>query len=63
LAQQPDEKILSVARAAGLDKVIAEFPDELVAAAKVASDARSAFSPPADAAIEPWPPMTTGGGA
>ncbi|HYC48726.1 MAG TPA: hypothetical protein VED01_24885 [Burkholderiales bacterium] len=63
MPDKPDEKVLSLARAAGLDKIIAEFPEELVAAAKVAGDARSAFAAPDDAAIEPWPPMKTGGAA
>ena len=63
MADKPDEKVLSIARAAGLDKVIAEFPEELAIAAKVAADARSAFTATDDAAVEPWPPMKTGGAA
>ena len=61
MADQPDPKVLEIARAAGLDKVIAQFPDDLAAAAKSAADLRSAFTGPDDAAIEPWPPMKTGG--
>jgi hypothetical protein len=53
---------LLIAEAAGLDKVIAEFRDEVLAAAKAAASARNAFTAPDDPAVEPWPPMRVGGG-
>ena len=52
---------LAIAQAAGLDKAIAEFRSDVLAAAKSAADARNAFTPATDAAVEPWPPMKTGG--
>ena len=61
MADKPDPQILEIARVAGLDKAIAEFPDEVIAAAKSAADLRSLFTGPDDAAVEPWPPMKTGG--
>lgn len=52
--------VLALARVAGLDKAIAEFRSDVLAAAKSAADARSAFTPADDPAVEPWPPMKTG---
>ena len=54
---------LSIAEAAGLHKVVAEYRDEVLAAARAAATARKAFTAPDDAAVEPWPPMRVGGGA
>ena len=54
-------EVLAIARAGGLDKAIAQFRSEVLAAAKSAADARSAFTPADDPAVEPWPPMKTGG--
>ena len=46
----------AVARAAGLDKAVIQFPDDIVAAAQaVAQDL--ADLPNIDGAAEPWPPM------
>ena len=56
-----DAEVLAIARAAGLDKAIAQFRNEVLGAAKSAADARNAFTPTADPAVEPWPPMKTGG--
>lgn len=55
--------VLLIAEAAGLHKAVAEFRDEVLAAARSAADARKAFTAPDDPAVEPWPPMRTGGGA
>jgi len=58
----PEEtEVLAIAKAAGLDKAIAEFRKDVLAAARSAADARSAFTATDDAAVEPWPPMKTGG--
>ena len=55
------EDVLRIAEAAGLQKAIAQHRDDVLAAAKAAVDARSGFSIPDDAALEPWPPMRAGG--
>lgn len=54
---------LRIAEAAGLHKAVAEYRDEVLAAARSAASARQAFTAPDDPAVEPWPPMRTGGGA
>jgi hypothetical protein len=54
---------LAIAEAAGLHKAVAEYRDEVLAAAKSAADMRKTFTAPDNPAIEPWPPMRTGGGA
>jgi hypothetical protein len=54
---------LLMAEAAGLHKALAEFRDEVLAAARSAADMRKAFTAPDDPAVEPWPAMRTGGGA
>ena len=51
-----------LARRAGLDKALAEFPEDVAAAAKMASDSVSRMKPPTDPRAEPWPPMRTGTG-
>ena len=58
-----ESEILAVARAAGLDKAIAQFRSDVLGAEKSAADARNAFTPTDDPAVEPWPPMKTGGAA
>lgn len=50
-------EVLMRARVAGLEKAADRFPDELIAAAAAAADARSAFDAPLNPAAEPWPPM------
>ena len=55
--------ILAVARAAGLDKAVREFRDDVMAAALAAAHARRGFEMPDDPAAEPWPPMRPSGGA
>ena len=50
-----------LARRAGLAKALAEFPDDVAAAAKQAADVMSKIKQPTDPAAEPWPPMRRGG--
>ncbi len=54
--------IAKLARAAGLDKALAEFPDDVTLAAEQALGNRGAIAYPTDAAAEPWPPMRAGTG-
>ena len=51
-----------LARRAGLDKALAEFPEDVAAAAEQASGAVSRMKAPTDPRAEPWPPMRTGRG-
>ena len=55
--------IAKLAQAAGLDKALAEFPDDVALAAAAGArqpGRRSRF--PTDPAAEPWPPMRAGAG-
>jgi hypothetical protein len=52
-----DPIIIALARAAGLDKALSEFPDDVEAAARQALDNAHGFRVPVDPAAEPWPPM------
>ncbi|HTC09206.1 MAG TPA: hypothetical protein VK726_10555 [Acetobacteraceae bacterium] len=52
--------IAALARAAGLDKALAEFPDDLFAAAQQALGNAGAVTTPTEPAVEPWPPMRPG---
>jgi hypothetical protein len=49
-----------LARRAGLDKALAEFPDDVAAAAEQAGSAAARMKAPADPRAEPWPPMKAG---
>jgi hypothetical protein len=49
-----------LARRAGLEKALAEFPDDVAAAANQASSAVARMKAPADPKAEPWPPMRPG---
>lgn len=51
-----------LARRAGLDKALAEFPDDVAAAAEQASGSVARMKAPVDPRAEPWPPMRTGAG-
>ena len=51
-----------LARRAGLDKALAEFPEDVAAAAKQAADVTSKIKAPASDGAEPWPPMRAGRG-
>ena len=52
-----DPTIAALAKAAGLDKALAEFPGDIEAAAAQAMNHADAFTVPVSPAIEPWPPM------
>ena len=56
------DQIAKLAQAAGLDKALAEFPDDVAAAAEQALGNRDAVRYPTDPAAEPWPPMRAGTG-
>ncbi len=56
------ELAAAMARAAGLDKALAEFPDDVMGAAAQALDNAGAVQYPTDPAAEPWPPMRPGVG-
>jgi hypothetical protein len=47
---------------AGLQKALAEFPDDVEAAARQAAAAVQNMKPPDDPRAEPWPPMRVGDG-
>ena len=51
-----------LARRAGLDKALAEFPDDVAAAAEHARGAAERIKAPTDPRAEPWPPMRIGAG-
>jgi len=52
----------ALARAAGLDNALREFPDDVEAAASQALNNAQAIRIPVDPAAEPWPPMRAGAG-
>jgi hypothetical protein len=49
-----------LARRAGLDKALAEFPEDVTAAAMQASGSVADMKAPTDPRAEPWPPMQAG---
>jgi hypothetical protein len=51
-----------LARRAGLVKALAEFADDVAAAAAQAEAAMEKIKQPTDPAAEPWPPMRAGEG-
>ena len=53
---------VALAKAAGLDKALAQFPEDVAAAAAQASRMAAAIKAPSDPAAEPWPPMRPGSG-
>jgi thiamine pyrophosphate-dependent acetolactate synthase large subunit-like protein len=57
-----DPIIVALARAAGLDKALAAFPDDVKAAAEQALNNAGVVKVPTDPAVEPWPPMRPGVG-
>ncbi len=58
-----DQQLLAaLARMAGLDKALAEFPDDVAAAAEQAISNAGSVKYPTDPAAEPWPPMRAGVG-
>jgi hypothetical protein len=50
----------ALARRAGLDKALAEFPEDVAAAAAQAASGVQKIKTPADPRAEPWPPMKAG---
>jgi hypothetical protein len=54
--------IQALARAAGLDKALTEFPDDVYTAAAQAMDNAGSVKVPTDPTAEPWPPMKAGEG-
>ncbi len=58
-----DAKLVAIlARAAGLEKALAEFPDDVAAAAEQGFGNAGMIQSPTDQAAEPWPPMRPGVG-
>jgi hypothetical protein len=55
-----DPVIAALALAAGLDKALAAFPDDVKAAAEQALNNAGVVQVPTDPAAEPWPPMRAG---
>jgi hypothetical protein len=51
-----------LARRAGLEKALAEFPDDVAAAAAQAGNVVLRMKAPSDPRAEPWPPMRAGNG-
>ena len=51
-----------LARRAGLEKALAEFPEDVAAAAEQASGSVARMQAPTDPRAEPWPPMRAGVG-
>jgi hypothetical protein len=53
-----DDTVLEVmVQAAGLQKALADFPDDVRAAVREALARRKTLSQPLDPQAEPWPPM------
>ena len=52
----------ALVRRAGLEKALAEFPDDVAAAAEQANGAIARMKAPTDPRAEPWPPMRIGAG-
>ena len=51
------ELMLALARQAGLDKALADFPEDVAVAAAQAEGHRAAINAPENPQAEPWPPM------
>jgi hypothetical protein len=56
------ELMQALARRAGLDRALAEFPDDVAAAADQAARVMARIKAPEDPRAEPWPAMQPGGG-
>ena len=56
------ELMEALARRAGLDKALAQFPDDVAAAAKQAANVTGKIKAPSDPRAEPWPPTRAGDG-
>ncbi len=57
-----DPIVAALAKAAGLDKALAQFPGDVTAAAEQALNNTGVVKVPTDPAAEPWPPMRAGQG-
>jgi uncharacterized protein YihD (DUF1040 family) len=55
-----NQLIGKLAQQAGLEKALAEFPDDVAIAAAQALGNQGAIQFPIDPAAEPWPPMRAG---
>ncbi len=55
-----DPIVIALAKAAGLEKALVQFPDDVAAAAAQALNNAGAVKVPTDPAAEPWPPMRAG---
>ena len=61
--QAMDKELMhALARRAGLDKALAEFPDDVAAAADQAAGVMARIKAPEDPRAEPWPAMKPGDG-
>jgi hypothetical protein len=58
-----EEDVVRIAEAAGLQKALTHFRQDVLGAAKAAMDARNAFAETADPAVEPCPAMRVRGAA
>ena len=56
------EFMQALARRAGLEKALAEFPDDVAAAADQAAGVMARIRVPSDPRAEPWPAMRPGDG-
>jgi hypothetical protein len=54
------ETIEVLAKRAGLARALADYPEDVTAAAKQAADVAQKIKRPADPTAEPWPPMKAG---
>jgi hypothetical protein len=54
---EPKADVDALARAAGLDKALKQFPEDVAVAARSAALTRDAAGALDQAAAEPWPPM------
>jgi hypothetical protein len=54
---KPALEPLAVARAAGLDQIVEQFPDDILAAAQAVAQDRADLPALDDLTAEPWPPM------
>ena len=54
---QSSDEWLILARRAGLDRAIEDYPTDVQAAAAAAKAAIALLTPPTDPAHEPWPAM------
>ena len=57
-----DATLELLVRRAGLEKALAEFPNDVAAAAEQAANVVERMQAPTDPRAEPWPPMRAGSG-